>query len=76
MQRLEPRADDTRSQIREKALRMGFDAVGFSKASLGPEVRERLSILFSRAFTATWVGSRLDRSREATPNVFGPKREV
>jgi epoxyqueuosine reductase len=39
---LEPHPNDPRTQIREKALRIGFDAVGFSRASLGPEVRERL----------------------------------
>jgi epoxyqueuosine reductase len=34
---------DPRSLIREKALHIGFDAVGFCEADLGPEVRERLT---------------------------------
>jgi epoxyqueuosine reductase len=56
----EPRADDTRSQIRENALRMGFDAVGFSKASLGPEVRERLSDFIQSGFHGDmgWLAAR------------------
>jgi len=37
------RLADPRSQIRDNALRMGFDAVGFCKATLGPEARQRLS---------------------------------
>ncbi|MFC0408906.1 tRNA epoxyqueuosine(34) reductase QueG [Roseomonas elaeocarpi] len=31
-----------RDAIRAEALRLGFDAVGFARAELGPEVRERL----------------------------------
>ena len=34
--------DDPRLLIRAKALALGFDAVGFAAASLGPEARERL----------------------------------
>jgi epoxyqueuosine reductase len=33
---------DPRGQIRDSALRIGFDAVGFCQAHLGPEARERL----------------------------------
>jgi epoxyqueuosine reductase len=33
---------DPRSQIRDRALQIGFDAIGFCQASLGPEIRERL----------------------------------
>jgi epoxyqueuosine reductase len=36
------RLPDQRSQIRDNALRIGFDAVGFCAAGLGPEARERL----------------------------------
>ena len=39
---------DPRSLIREQALRIGFDAIGFCAADLGPEIRERL-IRFLRA---------------------------
>ena len=33
---------DPRALIRDKALALGFDAVGFAAAALGPEARERL----------------------------------
>jgi len=36
-------AADVRSQIRAKALALGFHAVGFAPAHLGPEARERLA---------------------------------
>src|SRR5882757_10920824 len=32
-----------RDQIRDRALALGFDAIGFCEARLGPEARERLS---------------------------------
>ncbi len=35
-------AADPKAAIRAKALALGFDAVGFAPASLGPEARERL----------------------------------
>jgi epoxyqueuosine reductase len=35
-------ADGIRDDIRGRALALGFDAVGFAEASLGPEARERL----------------------------------
>ena len=33
---------DPRPAIRDRALALGFDAVGFAPAELGPEARERL----------------------------------
>ena len=36
-------AKDARAKIREKALALGFDAVGFCAAELGPEARTRLA---------------------------------
>jgi epoxyqueuosine reductase len=35
--------DDPKALIRDRALRLGFDAVGFCGAELGPEVRARLA---------------------------------
>jgi epoxyqueuosine reductase len=35
-------AKDPRSAIRDRALALGFDAIGFSRAELGPEARQRL----------------------------------
>lgn len=39
----EGRRADPRSQIRDNAMRIGFDAVGFCPATLGPEARARLA---------------------------------
>ncbi len=35
--------DDPKALIRDRALRLGFDAVGFCRAELGPEARARLT---------------------------------
>jgi epoxyqueuosine reductase len=36
-------AKDARSLIRDRALALGFDAIGFCRAELGPEARQRLA---------------------------------
>jgi epoxyqueuosine reductase len=36
-------AKDAKSLIRDRALALGFDAVGFCRAELGPEARQRLT---------------------------------
>ena len=36
-------AKDPKSLIRERALALGFDAIGFCRAELGPEARQRLT---------------------------------
>ncbi len=38
-----PSPADPRAAIRHRALQLGFDAVGFADAALGPEVRQRLA---------------------------------
>jgi epoxyqueuosine reductase len=61
-----PRSYDTRSQIRENALRMGFDAVGFSRANLGPEVGQQLRQFIQSGFYGDmgWLVARSEqRSR-------------
>jgi epoxyqueuosine reductase len=35
-------AKDPRPAIRDRALAIGFDAIGFCRAELGPEARQRL----------------------------------
>jgi epoxyqueuosine reductase len=35
--------DDPKARIRDRALQLGFDAVGFCRAELGPEARARLT---------------------------------
>jgi epoxyqueuosine reductase len=57
------RPTDHRGPIREQALRLGFDAVGFCQASLGPEVRERL-IQFIQAGQYGDMGWLADRSEQ------------
>jgi epoxyqueuosine reductase len=57
------RSTDPRNLIREHALRLGFDAVGFCQASLGPEVRERLSRFIQANFHGDmgWLATRSDQ---------------
>lgn len=54
---------DPRSQIRDYALRAGFDAVGFSPASLAPEVRERLTHFIQAGYHGDmgWLASRAEQ---------------
>jgi epoxyqueuosine reductase len=54
---------DPRSQIRDKALQLGFDAVGFCQASLGPEIRERLIkfIASNRHGDMGWLANRSEQ---------------
>jgi epoxyqueuosine reductase QueG len=41
--RTRPTTPDPAALIRDKALALGFDAVGFGRADLGPEARARLA---------------------------------
>lgn len=54
---------DPRSQIRDKALRAGFDAIGFCQASLGPEARERLTHFIQAGYHGDmgWLATRSDQ---------------
>jgi epoxyqueuosine reductase len=49
--------------IRAKALALGFDAVGFGEASLGPEVRDRLVSFIGAGYHGDmgWMAERLDQ---------------
>jgi epoxyqueuosine reductase len=51
------------SQIRAHALRVGFDAVGFCHASLGSEVRERLTQFIQDGFHGDmgWLAARSEQ---------------
>ena len=51
---------DIQSRIRDNALKIGFDAVGFCHANLGPEVRERLSAFIQHGFHGDmgWLATR------------------
>jgi epoxyqueuosine reductase len=54
---------DPRSQVRNTALRIGFDAVGFCAASLGPEARERLTefVQAGRHGDMGWLAARTEQ---------------
>jgi epoxyqueuosine reductase len=69
----ESRSSVSRSQIREDALRVGFDAVGFSRASLGPEVRQRLSQFIQSGFHGDmgWLGARSEQ--RSSPQCLWPE---
>lgn len=57
------RASDPRDQIREKALGIGFDAVGFCQASLGPQARERLTNFLVAGYHGDmgWLAARTEQ---------------
>ena len=54
---------DPRSQIRDSALRIGFDAVGFCQATLGPEARERLTHFIQAGYHGNmgWLAARAEQ---------------
>src|SRR5690348_17228965 len=54
---------DPRGRIREHALRIGFDAVGFCRAYLAPEARERLTDFLQAGYHGDmgWLGDRVEQ---------------
>jgi epoxyqueuosine reductase len=54
---------DPRSQIRDSAMQIGFDAVGFCNASLGPEARERLAHFIQSGYHGDmgWLAARAEQ---------------
>ncbi len=62
-----------RDRIRDKALALGFDAVGFAEASLGPEARTRLAdFLASGAHgEMDWLAAR--QEQRADPRALWPE---
>src|ERR1700712_1976220 len=54
---------DPRSQIRSNALRIGFDAVGFCRASLAPDARERLTQFLHAGYQGDmgWLAARTEQ---------------
>jgi epoxyqueuosine reductase len=58
----EGRPTDPRAQIRDSALRIGFDAIGFCQASLGPEARERLINFVRQGYHGDmgWLAARIE----------------
>ena len=64
---------DMRAEIRRKALETGFDAVGFARAHLGPEVRERLMrfLAAGRHGSMGWMEDRAEQ--RAHPRALWPE---
>ena len=56
-------ATDARSRIRAKALEIGFDAVGFAPAHLGPEVRAGLDAFLAAGMHGEmgWMAERVEQ---------------
>jgi len=52
-----------RERIRDRALALGFDAVGFAPAALGPEAREKLGVFLAegRHGDMGWMAERVDQ---------------
>ncbi len=66
-------AADPRTAIRAKALALGFHAVGFAPASLGPEARERLTAFLTAGQHGemAWMADRAEQ--RAHPQALWPQ---
>jgi len=66
-------ADDPRALIRDRALRLGFDAVGFCRAELGPEARARLTDFLAAGQHGDmgWLATRTDQRSQ--PKALWPE---
>ena len=69
-------AGDPKSAIRERALALGFDAVGFAAASLGTEARAHLSDYLARGYHGDmgWLAARADERAE--PRALWPEAKT
>ncbi len=61
------------AEIRERALELGFDAVGFAPAALGPEARERLGRFLAEGMHGDmgWLAERVEE--RAQPRALWPE---
>jgi epoxyqueuosine reductase len=64
---------DPRSAVREKALELGFDAVGFAKATLAPTAREGLAGFLAAGYHGDmgWMAEKVDRRGD--PRLLWPE---
>ncbi|WP_281702042.1 tRNA epoxyqueuosine(34) reductase QueG [Acetobacter malorum] len=64
----QPGAEKLAAWIREKALALGFDAIGFCPAHLGPEVRDRLTDFLANGHHGEmgWLADRADQRTQPT----------
>ncbi|MCG0995236.1 tRNA epoxyqueuosine(34) reductase QueG [Acetobacter indonesiensis] len=69
----ETRGQKLAARIREKALVLGFDAIGFCPAHLGPEVRNRLTDFLAQGYHGEmgWLADRADQ--RAHPQSLWPE---
>jgi epoxyqueuosine reductase len=69
-------ASDPKSAIRERALALGFDAVGFAAASLGREARAHLSEYLARGYHGDmgWLAARAPERAE--PHALWPEAKT
>jgi epoxyqueuosine reductase len=60
--------DDPKALIRDRALRLGFDAVGFCRAELGPEARARLADFLAAGQHGDmgWLAERTEQRSQPT----------
>ncbi|WP_328733480.1 tRNA epoxyqueuosine(34) reductase QueG [Falsiroseomonas selenitidurans] len=65
--------EDAGAAIRAEALRLGFDAVGFARAHLAPEARERLARFLAEGMHGDmgWMAARADQ--RAHPQALWPE---
>ncbi len=66
-------ASGLRAAIRDKALELGFDAVGFAKAELSPAAREGLAGFLAEGYQGDmgWLAAKADR--RADPRTLWPE---
>lgn len=64
---------DPKAQIRDRALALGFDAVGFAEAALGAQARERLAAFLAAGHHGEmgWMAERADQ--RAQPRALWPQ---
>jgi epoxyqueuosine reductase len=67
---------DPKSAIREQALALGFDAVGFAQALLGTQARTHLSDYLAKGYHGDmgWLAARADERAE--PRVLWPQAKT
>ena len=68
-----PMADPIREAIRDRALSVGFDAVGFAEARLGPEARDGLGEFIARGYHGDmgWLAG--TAARRGDPHALWPE---
>jgi epoxyqueuosine reductase len=66
-------ADNPKALIRDRALRLGFDAVGFCRAELGPEARARLTDFLAAGQHGDmgWLAARIEQRSQ--PKALWPE---